>query len=84
MNLITQTITAACFAVLISEASGIIAWIKYYTGIRRLKPFDCPMCLAFWLSFILCLLHGEIVNAPLLASFSAILAILLSKAVSGL
>ncbi len=80
MNLLQTAITAACFAVLISEASGIIQQIKYYTGLQHLKPFDCPMCLAFWLTLVLSLQGGEIINAPLLAGFSSILAILISKA----
>jgi len=82
MNPLTsiQIIGAACLAVLISETSGIMQWLKFRYNISSMKPLDCPLCLAWWLCLTLFLAKGEYINAPLYAAISAILSIIISKA----
>lgn len=41
---------AACTALLFIQ-SGIPFTIRKWLKLRRLKPFDCEFCLAFWLCF---------------------------------
>lgn len=45
-------ISLACL--MFSEWSGVIQWIKWYSlWDGRLKPFDCAMCMSFWVSLVL-------------------------------
>ena len=57
MQKIIDIIAITCLAVFIAEASGIMGWVKFLLYVffkrpqsKRLKPFDCSMCLAFWIS----------------------------------
>lgn len=83
-------IGVSCFAVLFSEASGVIDAIKWKlfkteAPGQRLKPFDCPMCLAFWTGLCFALLSAPVSMkymflSLLFASICSILSILISKA----
>jgi hypothetical protein len=83
-------IGVACFAVLFSEASGVIDAIKWKlfrteASGQRLKPFDCPMCLGFWTGLCYALLSVPVgikymFISLLFASICSILSILISKA----
>lgn len=55
LNTILTILGIACLAVVFSELSGIVYRIKYILwGMnsykKRLKPLDCPMCMAFWIA----------------------------------
>jgi hypothetical protein len=76
----------ACLAVLFAEASGLADRLKFavygYQPYRRLKPFDCPLCLAWWLALLAALvMHYKPLEAVLLAAASAILAIFITREV---
>lgn len=45
-------------AVLISEVLPFVFRIKMIFKLKRLKPFDCAMCMSGWLAFIISLLEG--------------------------
>ena len=72
-------ISCACMAVLVAGASGLIQWIKFKLNFNRLKPLDCPMCLAWWIALILFVLQKHFMAAPLFAATSSIIAIFISK-----
>lgn len=74
-------ISSACLAVLIAETSGLVQWIKFRLNFDRLKPLDCPMCLAWWLGLIVFVVEKHYLLAPLFAASSSILAIFISKAI---
>jgi len=84
MNTILLIISIACFAVLISEASGIIQWAKFFFNFNRLKPLDCPLCLAWWLALLAFLFEKHYLLAPFFAATSSILAICISKVLKNL
>jgi hypothetical protein len=74
------TITSlACLSVLISETSGIMQWIKYRYDLHDLRPLDCPMCLAWWMSLTYFLWLQPDITAPLHAATASILAIFISR-----
>ena len=72
-------LSISCMAVLLAEASGIIQWIKFEWNIPRLKPLDCPMCLAFWIAILFFAIQKQWSMAPFYAAFCSILSILISK-----
>jgi len=72
-------ISCACMAVLIAETSGLVQWVKYRLNFNRLKPFDCPMCLAWWIALILFMFQKQFLTAPLFAAMSSIVAVFISK-----
>jgi hypothetical protein len=70
----------ACFALIVSEVSGIIKSIKYFFGVKRLKPFDCPLCLSFWLAAFYVVFTAQPLEASVLIVGSCpILSILILK-----
>ncbi len=79
MNTILLIISISCFAVLLSEASGIIQLTKFFFNINRLKPLDCPLCLAWWVALIIFIIEKHYLFAPLFAATSSMLAICISK-----
>lgn len=36
----------------IADGSNIIQFVKFMFKMDRLRPFDCPKCLGFWLGLI--------------------------------
>jgi hypothetical protein len=72
-------ISCACLAILIAETSGLVQWIKFKLNFNRLKPLDCPMCLAWWIALILFVFQRQFLIAPLFAATSSIIAIFISK-----
>ena len=79
MNTLITIVSISCFSVLLAEASGIIQWIKFHFNINRLKPLDCPLCLAWWVGLILFIVEKHYLLAPLFAATSSILAVFISK-----
>ena len=79
MQNILTIISCSCLAVLVAEASGVLQWIKFKFNIKHLKPLDCPLCLAWWLTLIVFIIGKQYFDAPLFAATSAILAIFISK-----
>ena len=79
MNTLITIISISCFAVLFSETSGIIQWAKFFFNINRLKPLDCPLCLAWWLALILFIVEKHYLLAPFFGATSSIIAIFISK-----
>ncbi len=79
MQNLLSIISCACMAVLVAEASGLIQWIKFRLNYTRMKPLDCPMCLAWWIALILFLFQKQFLVAPLFAATSSIMAIFISK-----
>jgi hypothetical protein len=78
MNEIAIAISIGALAVVITEVSGIMQWMKYKFNIqRRIKPFDCEKCLGFWLGIIYFLPHCQlsIVNYQLFISWLAMSAV---------
>lgn len=90
-NTILSIIGIACFAVLFSEASGLVDAIKWRlfrseASAQRLKPLDCPMCLSFWIGLCYALFSLPVGMAYgfyslLFASICSIISILISKAI---
>jgi hypothetical protein len=55
MILVLIILGLSCLSIIIGEVSGIAKWIKVKTGLKRLKPFDCPFCLSFWFAVTFCI-----------------------------
>ena len=50
-DLFIKCLTLAVIAEAVVEALKLpIAIIKRLTGLRRVKPFDCGFCMAFWIA----------------------------------
>lgn len=54
MEKIYTVIGIAGLSLIIGELSGVMESIKIFFGLKRFRPFDCPLCLSFWLSLIYC------------------------------
>ncbi len=46
--MIYEILTVSCFALLFAELTPFVANLKIKLGLKRLNPFDCPLCLSFW------------------------------------
>lgn len=88
MNITLEIIGIACFAVLFAEESGVLNWLKYniifkndttaYIS-KRIKPFDCPLCLAWWMGIIYGLINHYGPVSVLIGAICSILATTISK-----
>lgn len=47
-----EIITISLIAWYLSVGLGFIQWLKWRLKRTRLKPFDCPKCMGFWIGFI--------------------------------
>lgn len=64
-----------------AEWSGVIDKFKYWlTWERRLKPFDCAMCLTLWVSLAIFIHQGYGAWSTLYAFANSGLTILINKA----
>lgn len=69
----------ACIALLFVN-SGIVDSIKAYFQLRRLKPFDCPLCLAWWIGCVIPFFLGKsFVESIYIGGIAAIAAVLIEK-----
>jgi len=59
LKIILEIISISCGAFIFAQASGFMQWIKQQTGQERIKPFDCTLCLSFWISLIYCVINLE-------------------------
>lgn len=82
----------------IAEGCGIIQYIKwwlchkeYYYKVdvfnlkkeRRLKPFDCPLCMGWWIGLIATYNQtGNVIHSITIGILSSAVAILVSKLMS--
>lgn len=82
LDLIKYLILVPLAADFFADRSGIIESIKwklfYMTYTKktlyrpfRLRPFDCTMCMSFWLALILILVDGSYEGAFFLMPFAA-------------
>lgn len=88
--MITNAIAAAALAVLFIELGfpqriKTLIW-KQKAHMRRLKPFDCQLCLAWWLGIALTFfgtkspfLPYTVVQAVLCGAMAALLAVFIHK-----
>jgi hypothetical protein len=74
-----QIISISCFAVLASETSGFVQWIKFKRNLNRMKPLDCPLCLAWWVGIIFFVLQKQFLEAPFFAATASMLAVFISR-----
>lgn len=49
---------------------------------RRFKPFDCPLCLAWWIGLTFFLISGTWYMAPIYGACCSLLAVWISKQLS--
>lgn len=92
MNNLLPILMISSFAVLFAERSGIMQnirwrlkvsglWFKEIAGRRmerRLKPFDCSMCLAFWMALFIP--HHSIIESVGYGAIAAMVAVMIEKA----
>lgn len=75
----------AAFSVLFAELNGFMADLKVRLNRKRLKPFDCPMCLAWWIGLLTWYFtHGQgswlyTPHSVLFGSVCSVLAIFISR-----
>lgn len=91
MNHLIEIIGIASFSWLFAEGSGIVQWMKWriqqykwkkelpLKAAKRLKPFDCPLCLSFWLGLIYFGLTLHTWQCIFYASICSVLAVIISK-----
>lgn len=83
MESILIIIGSASAGWLVAEGTGWVQTIKWYLQITRLKPFDCPLCLSFWIAFIYSFVtHPSVMTNLFTAAMSSVLAIYISKKLS--
>lgn len=65
----------------IAEGSNLVQTAKFKMGIKgRVKPFDCPMCLAFWIGlFFNAIDTRDLLLTIVYAILCSSIAILISK-----
>ena len=56
LRIILEIISISCGAFLIAQVSGVMQYIKEQTGQDRIKPFDCTLCLSFWIALLYCII----------------------------
>ena len=66
-----EIIIVSVIAWWISEGWGAMNWIKWKFKLDRIKPFDCPLCLGFWLGVIWVVYSRDTLYAPILCSAGA-------------
>lgn len=47
-----EVLFISAFSCLFAEFSGIMLWVKWKLNLKRFKPFDCAMCLSWWLGIV--------------------------------
>jgi hypothetical protein len=73
-------ITGAACTALVFIQSGIPFIIKKWLKVRRLKPFDCEFCLAFWVClFSSIYLEKNWLEVIYISAVASILAVFITK-----
>lgn len=68
----------AFISVVWASYTGIPQWIKWKYKVKRIKPIDCELCLAFWIEFGVSLHKGigyieAIINGLICAGFAVLI-----------
>jgi hypothetical protein len=72
-------IGSACIALLFIQ-SGIPFTIRKWLKLRRLKPFDCELCLSFWLGMASAIYFDKnCVEVIYISAMASILAVFINK-----
>lgn len=86
MNIILQQVYIIATVCLLICRTGIIRWIKWRLfgpaidwAANRIKPFDCPLCMTFWVSLFVDGYSLSIPEAVGIASVNALIASELEK-----
>jgi hypothetical protein len=75
-QIIYITIASVWFA----ELTNIPTKIKWVFNLKSLKPFDCPLCLAFWLQLITSIALKENYHyAPITSALACIISMTIKK-----
>jgi hypothetical protein len=82
MNVIFQIVMVAVAAVWFAELSMIPQWFTRRLGRKRIKPFDCPLCLAWWSGLVWFAATGNGPAALAYAACASALAVWASKRVN--
>lgn len=82
--MIYNILGVSALAILIAETSGIMNKIKYVLFKKkpyemRLKPFDCPLCLSFWLGLVYFSKQVGIVEAMMHAAICSLVSLFTIK-----
>ena len=68
------------FAWWFAEGTGLMQQLSYKLGRKRIKPFDCGLCLGFWLGLSIGYYQTyDILSAIQLGFVSSVIAILTEK-----
>jgi hypothetical protein len=77
MNILLAIIGISCFATLFAEFSGIGNYLKFRFDIG--KPFNCGMCLSFWIALIYFTFNLCGIESIVYAATSSVLSIYIIK-----
>lgn len=76
MNNLLLILGSACLSLVFIQ-TGIPFRVKKYFGAKRLKPFDCPLCLAWWLGLFSSIIFEkntlEVIYIGAVASVTAVI-----------
>jgi hypothetical protein len=68
------------WALMLAEVIPIIRTVKKLLNKKRLKPFDCPFCMAFWLSVAYSIFFGtSFYDFIFIVGFTPILTLFLER-----
>lgn len=79
IHIVTEIIAVAFTAVWFAELSTIPQYAAKYLRRRRVKPFDCPLCLAWWSALIWFLLHGHGALSVAFGACASLVAVWIAK-----
>ena len=79
-----QILIMAMVAVWFAELSMVPQWVARRMGRKRIKPFDCALCIGWWTGLLWFCLNGEAVLAIPFAASTSVTAVLVAKTVNRL
>lgn len=79
IQIVFQIIVIAIAAVWFAELSMLPQMAAKWTGRSRVKPFDCPLCLAWWSALVWFAASGNGFAALVLAACTSTIAVWVSK-----
>lgn len=54
MEVVIQIVGVACLSAIFTTLSGFIPWAEWYWTIKIPKPFNCELCMGWWLGLVYC------------------------------
>lgn len=77
METVIEIVGVACFATIFTTFSGFIPWAQWYWTIKIPSPFNCELCMGWWLGIAYATYQTpDIIHVPEIIIFAAIAAVI--------